>query len=169
MKPDIEIFPEFYRNYIRAIPDGEIVDLLHDTIEEMSSVIDPLPENQGGHAYAEGKWSLSVLIQHIIDSERVFVFRAVSLARKEPKELPGFEQEDYAKHYRHRPLKDLMTELRNVRVSTIDFFSSLTQEELENKGVANGYTFTPRMVGYVTAGHMAHHIRIIREKYLVQG
>ena len=127
-----------------------------------------IPESTGDLAYDKGKWTIKEVIQHLIDSERIFSYRALRFARMDKTDLPGFEQNDYvpASKASNRSLASLMNEFKSVRNATIDLFKSLNNEMLKSIGTANGFPFSAEAVGYITAGHCFHHADIIRERYL---
>ena len=121
------------------------------------------------HTYAEGKWTIKELLQHIIDAERIFDYRALCIARKEMNSLPSFDENAYAEnsYANTRDWLSLATEFLNLRKSTQDLYASFSAEMLWHKGVANGKIITPLSLGFITAGHFNHHKKIIEERYLL--
>jgi uncharacterized damage-inducible protein DinB len=120
------------------------------------------------HRYAEGKWTIKEILGHIVDDERIYVYRALRFARNDSTELPGFEQDHYAQYSEanKREITDLLDEFALVRRSTIAFFKSLDNTALMRTGVANGNRVSVRALAYHIAGHELHHMNIIRERYL---
>lgn len=118
--------------------------------------------------YAPGKWTLKEVIGHLIDDERIFVYRALCVARRDGNPLPGFDENAYvaATNFEARPLASLAAEYRAVRAASVSFFESLTEEEWLRRGMVNGYEATVRGLAFHLAGHELHHLRVIREKYV---
>jgi uncharacterized damage-inducible protein DinB len=121
-----------------------------------------------GLTYAPGKWTLKEVLGHLIDDERIFVYRALCVARKDANPLPGFEENDYvaAAAFEARAMQSLVDEYRLVRGSTIAFFDSLTDEQWLCRGIVNGYEASVRGLAFHVAGHELHHLRVVRERYL---
>ena len=157
-----------YTGYVSRVPPGDIIDLLETQIEDTLRLLDGLSEEDAGFRYAPDKWSVKQIVGHLIDAERVFVFRALSFSRNEPKPLPGYDQDEYAQaaNFDHRPWRDLLDEFRAVRRATVHFFRGLDEAMMERTGVANDVTFTVRALAYILAGHERHHVYVLRERYL---
>ena len=116
----------------------------------------------------EGKWSIKEILQHVIDAERVFAYRSLTFARKDNNTLPSFDEKDYAANSNgnNRAWHELVEEFKALRKSTELLFNSFTKENLNAIGKASDYTITVLALGYIIVGHVAHHINIIRERYL---
>jgi uncharacterized damage-inducible protein DinB len=127
-----------------------------------------LSDPAADHRYAEGKWSIKEVLGHLIDADRIFLYRALCFARGEPNELPGWDENEYVARAKFgaRPLAGLVAELRAARADTVSFFSGLDAEELMRRGTANRRGYSVRSIAYVIAGHERHHARILRERYL---
>lgn len=123
---------------------------------------------QENFAYAEGKWTLKELLQHLIDAERIFAYRALRFARKDKTELAGWDEELYAQHYfsAERTLQSLTDEFDSVRKSSGLFFENLNSEQLSETGVANGNEISVETLGKLIVGHNIHHLNIIHDRYL---
>jgi uncharacterized damage-inducible protein DinB len=119
-------------------------------------------------AYAEGKWSLKQVLGHLIDDERIFVYRALCVARGDMRPLPGFDENEYVAGagFEARPMESLLDEYRIVRRATIALFASMTNEQWLRRGIVNGYEASVRGLAFHIAGHELHHLRTIRERYL---
>jgi len=163
----IEQIPPFYQGYVKALGSGELVPLLLKTGDDFLELGKSLTEAQGNYRYEEGKWSIKELTQHIIDSERIFAYRALTFARNDQTELPGFEQNDYVPESfaEQRSIHSLMTEFTNVRAATVDLFASFSDEVRKRSGVSNGVEMSVEALGYIISGHLKHHINIIHERY----
>ena len=162
-----EYVPHFAR-YVDLVPEGDVLDLLRRQVDETASLVGTLSDRESEHRYAEGKWSIKEVIGHVSDTERVFVYRALCFARGETAGLPGFDENEYARHSNagSRPMGELLAELRTVRAATLSFFSGLSEEALLLRGTANRREYSVRSVAYIIAGHERHHTGIIRERYL---
>jgi hypothetical protein len=161
---------EYYFTYINQVADGEIVGTLEAQAKETAAFLRGIPDAKAGHRYAEGKWSLREVVCHINDTERLFVFRAMWFARGFDTPLPSFDQDVAlaASNADARPWADLIDEFAAIRASTIAFFRSLPADAWMRRGTASGNPFTVRALAFITAGHTAHHVRIVKERYLSQ-
>lgn len=168
MKFTIEQVPQFYQGYIRQVAEAELVSGLQASGDAFVSMCEMLNESQSLYRYEEGKWSIKDLIQHLIDSERVFCYRAMRFARSDKTELSGFDQDDYVKAVfaDKFALQDLISSFRNVRRASVDLFSSLSESELIRSGTSNGVEMSVEMIGYIITGHTTHHHNVIERHYL---
>jgi uncharacterized damage-inducible protein DinB len=163
-------YAPYFGRYVAHVPEVDIVATLRADTPELISALKAIPEERGGFRYAEGKWSIRETIGHMIDAERIFSYRALRLARGDATPLPGFEQNDYAAAAGSdaRTLKDLTEELRLVRESTILLFASLPEEAWTRRAVVSGNEISVRALAYVIAGHGRHHLKVLRDSYLVR-
>ncbi|MEO1254872.1 MAG: DinB family protein [Bacteroidota bacterium] len=164
---DIQEVPEFYRGYVLALGAGELVPLLLKTGDDFISFGRGLNENQGNYRYAEEKWSVKEVMQHVIDSERIFAYRALRFARNDATELSGFEQNDYVpeSNSNNRTIISLMTEFTNVRASSVDLFTSFKDDIRQRSGLASGVNISVEAIGYIISGHVKHHLNVLQERY----
>jgi hypothetical protein len=169
MKPEVLSIPEFYQPYIKAIPDLPLIDSLEENGEAFDVLLSSINEQKGLHRYADDKWTVKEVIQHIIDSERIFIYRALRFCRGDQTDLHGFDQNEYVENSdsNSRSVKSLQEEFKWLRSSTISFFRGLNERQLSRKGIANGFEFTVNAMGYLTVGHLAHHMKILKERYLI--
>ena len=160
-------YAPFFGRYIDRVTDQDIVSALRSSHEVLLALLRTFPEAKGGHRYAEGKWSVKEVIQHITDTERIMSYRALRFARKDATALPGFEEDDYAasSNADRRSLADLITEFEVVRTSTILLFESFNDEMLKAQGTANGKAMSVRASGCMIAGHGLHHGQVLEERY----
>jgi uncharacterized damage-inducible protein DinB len=170
-KPGEGEYPAYAHIYIDLLSDdGLVLQHLQDDLESTRKFIAAIPKARLLHRYAEGKWTIKEILGHLVDDERIYVYRALRFARNDSTELPGFEQDHYV-HYseaNQRDIKDLLDEFTMVRRSTIAFFNSLDDAALMRTGVADGNRASVRALAYHIAGHELRHINIIRERYLKQ-
>jgi hypothetical protein len=163
-KPD-EYLP-FQEKYVTLIGDEPIVQLLEHLKDSTHTFLSAITNPD--HAYAEGKWTIKEVIGHMIDAERTFAYRILAFSRGQD-ELPGFDENIYVEKatFSTRALQDLANEFKAVREANLYLFRSLTPQQVAATGVANGNVITVNALLYITAGHEMHHIRIIKDRYLV--
>jgi hypothetical protein len=160
--------PSAFDNYIRVNKETELVPALKDSLKQFRKLFKNISSKQSNTSYAEGKWTLKELLQHMIDAERVFVYRAVRFARKDTTPLPSFDENAWAANSMasHRKWKEMVDEFELLRKSSITFFESLNAEQLNQTGIASGNEMNVVGLGFVTAGHSLHHCKIIKERYV---
>lgn len=165
-RPQTQEYPEWGKKYISLVEDN-VIEILTDQATAFPKFINDLVE-KADYAYAPGKWTIKELIGHIIDTERILVFRLMSFARGEKVALPGFEEDDYVAnaHFKDRSLFSLAEEFRLLRMANLYLFNSLNEDELSKIGNANGKDMSVRSLVFVVAGHIIHHSNIIKERYL---
>ncbi len=166
--PEASEFAPYYGRYISLVPGNDVIRALEQQGPETVAMLSSLTEKQGDYRYAPEKWSLKEVVGHLTDSERVFAYRALRIARNDATPLPGFEQDDYvrAAMFGNRTLAGLLEEFAAVRQASLLLFRSLDPEAWTRRGVANEKEVSVRALAYMTAGHELHHRRIIQEKYL---
>ena len=159
---------DYYFRYINVVKGDDVIKALEKSTKDFKNFLDKIPKKKIDFAYAEGKWTIREMLQHIIDAERVFAYRALSFSRKDPAQLPGFEENDWAVTARmaKRKWSDLVKEFAAVRKSTEYLFKSFNQEQLLAGGVASSNKINTLALGYICSGHIIHHMNIIKERYL---
>jgi uncharacterized damage-inducible protein DinB len=168
-KPREGEYPPYAHIYIDLLPDdGLILQHLADNLKTTKKFIVSIPKDRLLHRYVEAKWTIKEILAHIVDDERIYVYRALRFARNDSTELRGFDQDQYARYSQanQRDSGDLLNEFSLVRQSTIAFFKSLDAAALLRTGVANGQRVSVRALAYHIAGHELRHVNIIRERYL---
>lgn len=142
--------------------------LLEQQWASFPEFLSAIPPALRDHRYAPGKWSIRDIVQHLIDAERVFACRALRFARGDGQALPGFSENDYAVAARaaRRDWDDMVSEFQHLRRANIFLFASFDEEELEAPGIANGQPIYVRALGFILVGHIAHHEKVVRERYL---
>jgi uncharacterized damage-inducible protein DinB len=169
-KPDIEAVPLFYKSYVENVKDLDLMVALTQSNKVALNLFRSIPEDRGDYRYAEGKWSIKELLNHMMDAERIFAYRALRFSRNDKTPLPGFEEKDYAPlaNAHARTIQQLTEEMERLRLTTIDLFASFTPEMLRREGMANNNRLSVLNLGYVIAGHETHHRKVISERYLKQ-
>ena len=155
--------------YINVLPDdGSVLTHVKDNCTSMKKFILSLPESKLIYRYAVGKWTIKETLVHIMDTERIFAYRALRFARNDATALPGYEQDDYVPFSRanERSIADIFQEYSAVREATVTLFESFNEEEILRKGIANGNPASVRALAYQIAGHEMHHMKIIKERYV---
>lgn len=167
--PDDE-YRDYYSKYIELTTGLNLFDQLEVNRENLKIIFKGLQEEKANYAYAEGKWTMKEVLGHITDTERIFNYRALALARGEKVSLPGYDHDQYAENanFQDLPVEFLLNDYELVRNSTISLFRSFDDEQLMRRGIVNDSEFTVRSLGYVIAGHELHHQQILREKYIGQ-
>ena len=168
-RPAADEHHEYYARYISRVPDGDLLDLLRQQLMETVTALRRVPESRGDFAYGPDKWSIKKVIGHISDVERVMYYRALTFARNDKTDLPGFDENQWAEDFRtdDRTLADLIDEFESVRSATIQFAKHLSGEEQERRGRANGQPVSVRALLYIIAGHERHHLGLLRERYSI--
>ncbi len=168
MKPASSTYGDYYKNYVALVPQEELSAALEESASVPSEFWNSIPEEKGDYRYEEGKWSIKELLQHIIDTERIFSYRALAFARGEQTALPGYDENEYADRCLAdaRTLSDMVNELLAVRKSTIMLFKSFDDGVLDNIGKASGSNLSVRAAGFIIVGHEIHHMNVVKERYL---
>jgi hypothetical protein len=166
--PDPTEYLPYYGKYIALVPEGAIVETLMKQVSETTTMLRGLSEAQGAHRYAPEKWTVKEVVGHMIDTERVFAYRALVFARNDKSELPSMDQNPYVQfgNFTNCKLRDLADEFECVRHSTVYLLRHLGDEAWTRRGVASGAEVSVRALAYIIAGHELHHAKILREKYL---
>lgn len=161
-------YPVFYETYIKLVSEEDLVQTMRLSLEEIVDFLEGIAPDKAEYRYAEGKWSVKELLQHIIDTERIFSYRGLCFARGEQQSLPGFDENAYAQHadVSGKTLKDLKEELLIVRESVFMMYRGFTPEMLNSTGISNNKQVTVNAIGYMIIGHVRHHFNILRERYL---
>ena len=165
-RPSPNEYPQWADHYISLVED-DVLTVLERQGHEFPDYINSMIE-KADYAYAPGKWTLKQLFGHMIDTERVFAFRIMAFARGEKQAIPGFDEDQYVAnaHFADRSLFSLSEEFGMLRKSNLYLFKSLNEAELGNVGNASGRDISVKAILFVTAGHLIHHIQIIKERYL---
>jgi uncharacterized damage-inducible protein DinB len=168
MRPAKTDYAEYYQKYIDLIEGDDIIHILVSLNNEASDVFNSFPQSKGNFSYAEGKWTVKEVAGHMMDTDRIFAYRALAIARGEKQSLPSFDQDEYVREgkFNLRNLSDLTYEYRLVRESNILMFKGFDQSVFSNRGIAAGNEVTVLALMWMIAGHQKHHLNMLREKYL---
>jgi uncharacterized damage-inducible protein DinB len=160
-------YAPYYARYVDRVPHGEFKSLLLDNMAALTATTASVDEGRAGFRYDPGKWSIRQMLGHLIDAERIFVYRALRFARGDATPLPGFEQDDYVATAGSdaRTLADLRNELLALRGATLKFFDSLPDEAWTRVGTASGHSVSVRALAYIILGHTMHHLHVLAERY----
>lgn len=166
-RPTYDDYPAYFRTYTSLVPDGDILETLDRQGGETATLLAAVPVERETFRYGSDKWSVREVIGHCIDTERVFAFRALWMARAAAGEQPGMDQDPWAaaSNAGNRPLADLAAEWRGLRHDVITMLGSLPAEGLARTGIASGGSFTAGSFAWIIAGHELHHRRILLERY----
>ena len=167
-RPEKEEYNEYYETYISLVPEPEIVPVLEDQIAEIENLVSAIPEEKGTFAYAEGKWTIKDVLGHLSDGEKLFAYRALRISRADKTPIEGFEQDGYVENgnFNLRTLADLAEEFVSLRKANLYFFRNLDDAAWVRLGTASGYPFSVRALAYISAGHVRHHLNILKTHYL---
>ena len=163
-----EEFHPYYGTYIAKAEFPDIVEGLKAGKTEFIDFVSVLPDEKLAFAYAEGKWTVAEVLLHLIDSERIFAYRALRFARKDNTPLAGFDQDVYVpnSNAKHMTKNGIIEDYEAVRNSSITMYKNFTEEMLQFIGTASDSPMSARALGYILAGHQRHHLEVINEKYL---
>jgi uncharacterized damage-inducible protein DinB len=167
-KPAESEYPSYQGRYIALVSDPDLVAALEKQLKSARALLDTISEEKAGHRYEPGKWSIREVVGHLVDTERVFAYRALRFARNDKTELPGFDEKDFLANanFANRPLTSIVDEYAAVRQASILLFKHLDQDAWNRRGVANKIDVTVRAIAFLIAGHELHHIGILKTRYL---
>ena len=166
-RPQPGEYPPYAAGYVNLVGNGPILEILEYQQQTTHNFFVRMDPDKAAYAYAEGKWTVKQVLGHMVDTERIFAYRALAFSR-ENIELPGFDQDVYTEKstYSTRSLEDIANEFKTVRESSLYLFRSITDEQSTQKGIASGNPVSVRALIYMIAGHEMHHIKILKERYL---
>ena len=158
----------FNATYINAAGKVNLLEELEISLHDFIRFVQNLPMDKFDYRYAEGKWTIKEIIQHIIDTERIFAYRALRISRNDQTPLPGFDENDFANNTvaQTRGLQDLLTEFSAVRHSNLLLFKSFSDEQLLRVGLASDHPISVRAIGFMLIGHQKYHQKVFEERYL---
>ncbi len=166
-RPEKDEYAPYAEQYVSLVAGTDILDTLEAQLKQTTTLLSGRSERDGDFRYAPGKWTVKEVAGHIADTERIFAYRALRIARGDQTPLAGFEQDDYVRdaHFNKRKLPDLVEEFADVRLASLALFHSLDTEAWVRRGIANNSPVSVRGLAYIIAGHELHHRRILEERY----
>ncbi len=167
-RPDASKVYSYFLRYIDQVEEDDLMTAFQNQSVAAAAFLDSIPAEKRLFRYAEGKWSIQEVLLHMIDTERIFAYRALCFARKETQALPGFDENLYADNSNadNRDWDNLVEEFKAVRKSTEILFASFTEEQLQAQGVASGNPNYVLALGFIAVGHINHHVKVVKERYL---
>lgn len=167
-RPDLAKVPVFYHRYVNQVKEDDVIDAIEKNTKDALAFFQSIPAEKWDYRYAEGKWSIKEMVQHVIDGDRIFSYRSLCFARGEKTALPGFEENDYAAASKadKRSKEELIEEFETVRKSILQLFVSFDEEQLNSVGVANENPVSVNAIGFIIPGHVQHHLNVLKERYL---
>lgn len=158
----------YYIHYVQLAQNYSLLEGLEVSAKKFVEFFESIPGEKHEFRYAEGKWTAKEMIQHLLDTERIFAYRALRFSREDKTNLSGFEHNDYIEPSKanRRSVSDLLEEYRLLRATTISLFKSFDNEMLLQKGYANDNPLSVRAIGFIIIGHETHHCNVFRERYL---
>ncbi len=166
-RPGTDEYHEHYEGYVRLVPEGDLLGHLARQREEVLAFLAAIPEEKGDYRYAPGKWSVKEVVGHVLDTEWLFAFRALHFARSDPAPLPGVDQDATmaAAEFGSSSLADLRAQFGHLRSAVLLLFGGFSEEVSRRRGTASGRLFTVRAAAHILAGHVTHHLAVLRERY----
>jgi uncharacterized damage-inducible protein DinB len=167
-KPQPDEYTEYQSRYFNLVPNGPILEILDYLKESTYNFFARMSAEQANFAYGEGKWTLKQVLGHMIDTERVFSYRAFCFAHGEKQTLTGFDQDEYIENstYDTRSIQDLAEEFKIVRQNSLYIYSNLSEEQQLKRGKVADYEITVRALVYLTVGHEVYHLNLVKERYI---
>jgi hypothetical protein len=164
MRPDETEYTSWAKGYVDAVEGPDVLAVFPRYTQEFLTLAASL---DGDFSYAPGKWTVKQIVGHVIDTERIFAYRLLCVARGDQTPFPGFEQDDYMalSRFHERTLADLLAEFEAVRQSTLLLVGGLPEDCWARRGTVSGCSVTPRGLAFQLTGHERHHYQILRERY----
>ena len=159
----------YYKSYIDKVSkEKRLLEALNDDLFNTTALLESIAEDRYIFKYAPGKWTIKEVVQHIIDTERIFAYRALCISRKESVNLPGFDQDNYVANAfaNDRSKSSLIEDFKQNRAATIQLFSSFNSDMLQEIGTASNVPASTRAIGFIIAGHTMHHAKVLKDQYI---
>jgi uncharacterized damage-inducible protein DinB len=168
VKPDNSEYAPYYERYTSLVSEGDVVFILTEQMEKSLQTLRKIDDTQANYRYAPDKWSVKQLLGHVIDTERIFSYRALRFARNDSQSLTGFDQDQFVNgaDFDSRNFADMVDEFEHVRRATIHLLKPLSDEEWLRRGIANDSEISVRALAFILAGHELHHLNILKNRYL---
>ncbi len=166
-RPNLSRVPEYYHRYINQVPENDLLKAFQNQTPAFLQFLKKIPADKINYRYAKGKWTVKEVLQHIIDTERVFAYRGLCIARQDQSPLPSFDENAYADNAKasKRDWKEMIEEFKAVRTATNILFSSFDKKQLDATGIASGKSVYVLGIGFIIVGHVNHHVAVLKERY----
>ena len=167
-RPESIEYDPYYERYISLIVGDDPMASLTAQPGELRELLSGQSEEKGSHKYDDGKWTIKEVLSHLIDGERIFAYRALRISRGDETPIEGFEQDGYIEnsHANERRFADLLDEFELLRKANLSQFRMLSDADWSRTGTANDVSISVRALAFIMAGHIAHHVNILRDRYL---
>ena len=167
MNPQTNEYASFYHTYVSQLGDESYAAVIKEQLTSVPAYFAKYSDEAALHRYAEGKWCIKEVLGHLNDAERVFIYRALRIARGDETPLQGFDQNTFIPtgKFDQRSIQSLIEEFRSIRMATLSLLDSLSAEDLARMGTASGMPVSARALFSITAGHIRHHLIVIDERY----
>lgn len=167
-RPNFSRMPEYFQRYVNQVPENDLMEAMKKQTPVFIKFLENIPAPKWDYRYAEGKWTIKEALQHIIDTERIFSYRSLCIARKETASLPGFDENSYADNSKanQRDWNEMIEEFKAVRRSSEIMFGAFDDEQLDTSGTSNNNSIYVLALGFILVGHVNHHVTIFKERYL---
>ncbi len=161
-------YASYFEHYISLVETETVAEALQRYSVQIVEFFKNIPAEKAVYRYADGKWSLKELLQHIIDADRIFSYRALCIARKDQTPLPGFDENTYADNSDadNRTWNDLLEEFMVVRQGCNKLYESFNEQQLQQTGISNNHPISVQSIAFISIGHLLHHMKVIQERYL---
>ena len=168
-RPEKSEYDPYYEGYISRVIDDDIMDTLASQPTKLNDLFTAMPDERGEYSYAEGKWSVKELLGHLIDAERMFAYRLLRISRADETPIEGFEQDIYIENAlsNRRSFRDLLEEFALLRRANMIYVNNMTDDAWTRVGTANNAKISARAIIYIMAGHIEHHLGVLKERYSI--
>jgi hypothetical protein len=168
-RPDKSEYAPYYERYVSIVENDDIIDTLGSQPTRLQDLFTAMPDDRGEYRYADGKWSIKEVLSHLIDGERMFSYRLFRISRGDETPIEGFEQDDYIEsaHANERSFGELLEEFNLLRRANMLLVNRLTDDAWSRRGTASNVAVSARALVYMMAGHVEHHLTILKERYAV--
>jgi uncharacterized damage-inducible protein DinB len=167
VRPQTSEYDPYYERYISLVTGADILTTLQSQLDQTTVLLSAVSEEKADYRYAPGKWSVKEVLGHVVDTERIFAYRALRIARNDRTPIEGFEQDGYVQYgpFSRYRLQELVQEFGNVRDASVSLFQKLDEEAWSRRGIANDAEISVRALAFILAGHELHHRKVLKEKY----
>jgi len=168
-RPEKTEYSSFYQPYLERVKEDDLMSALENSYKALLEFVKTIPVEKSEHKYQPDKWTVKEVLIHIADTERVFQYRALRFSRNDHSELQGFDEKEFIANSNsiNMSFEQTVEDLINLRKSTLSFFGTCSDDMLMRSGIANRVTMSARALGFIIAGHQAHHFNVINTRYLV--